>query len=161
MPPHPATRIADCFIDLTDPRVHRSRRHELLDLLTIAICAVLSGADTFVDIANWGRAKQDWLTEWLALPNGIPAHDTFGRVFARLDPDQVQDGTHVLATSGVPGRRSVRASARCSPTWRPSTPRSPNTVRGGSVSGGSPRSRCPSGDPRSRHRTLRVDRHLM
>jgi predicted transposase YbfD/YdcC len=92
MPPHPATRIADCFIDLTDPRVRRSRRHELLDLLTIAICAVLSGADTFVDIANWGRAKQDWLTEWLALPNGIPAHDTFGRVFARLDPDQVQDG---------------------------------------------------------------------
>jgi predicted transposase YbfD/YdcC len=92
MPVHPATRIADCFVDLVDPRVARSRRHDLLDLLTIAVCAVLSGADTCVDIAAWGRAKQDWLQEWLVLPNGIPSHDTFGRVFARLDPDQVQQG---------------------------------------------------------------------
>lgn len=92
MPAHPATRIADCFIDLVDPRVRRSRRHDLLDLVTIAVCAVLSGADTFVDIAAWGRAKHAWLTEWLVLPNGIPSHDTFGRVFARLDPDQFQQG---------------------------------------------------------------------
>jgi predicted transposase YbfD/YdcC len=92
MSAHPATRIAACFVDLVDPRVRRCRRHALLDVITIAVCAVLSGADTFVDIAHWGHAKRDWLAEWLVLPNGIPSHDTFGRVFARLDPDQVQQG---------------------------------------------------------------------
>jgi hypothetical protein len=92
MPDHPATHIADCFVDLVDPRVPQCRRHDLLDIITIAVCAVLSGADTVVDIAAWGRAKQDWLTKWLALPNGIPSHDTVGRVFARLDPTQFQQG---------------------------------------------------------------------
>jgi predicted transposase YbfD/YdcC len=92
MPAHPATRIAACFVDLVDPRVHRARRHDLLDIVTIAVCAVLSGADTFVDIATWGHAKRAWLADWLALPNGIPSHYTFGRVFARLDPDQFQQG---------------------------------------------------------------------
>jgi predicted transposase YbfD/YdcC len=92
MPAHPATRIAACFVDLVDPRVRRCRRHELLDVITIAVCAVLSGADTFVDIAHWGHAKRTWLADWLVLPSGIPSHDTFGRVFARLDPDQFQQG---------------------------------------------------------------------
>lgn len=92
MLPHPASRIADCFVDLVDPRVPRCRRHTLLDIVTITVCAVLSGADTFVDIAAWGQAKRDWLQEWLVLPNGIPSHDTFGRVFARIAPDQFQDG---------------------------------------------------------------------
>lgn len=92
MSPHPATRIADCFVDLVDPRISRCRRHELLDIITIAVCAVISGADTFVDIADWGHAKRAWLAEWLVLPNGIPSHDTFGRVFARLDPNQFQEG---------------------------------------------------------------------
>jgi hypothetical protein len=81
MPPHPATRIADWFVDLVDPRISRCRRHDRLDIVTIAVCAVISGADTFVDIADWGHAKRDWLEDWLALPNGIPSHETFGRVF--------------------------------------------------------------------------------
>lgn len=92
MPDHPATRIADCFVDLTDPRVDRTRRHALLDIVTIAVCAVICGADTWVDVAAWGRAKQDWLQAWLVLPNGIPSHDTFGRVFARIDPAQFATG---------------------------------------------------------------------
>jgi predicted transposase YbfD/YdcC len=112
MPAHPATRIADCFVDLVDTRVVRSRRHDLLDIITIAVCAVVSGADTFVDIADWGRAKQAWLRDWLDLPNGIPSHDTFGRVFARLDPDQFQQGflrlvQGIVASAPAEGRPVV------------------------------------------------------
>lgn len=81
--------VAEHFVDLVDPRVERAQRHDLLDILVIALCALICGADTFVDIARFGRAKQSWLQERLGLllPNGIPSHDTFGRLFARLDPD--------------------------------------------------------------------------
>ena len=81
--------VAEHFVDLPDCRVERARRHALLDILVIALCAVICGADTFVDIARFGRAKQGWLQEWLGLelPHGVPSHDTFGRVFAKLDPD--------------------------------------------------------------------------
>ena len=63
MPPHPATRIADCFVALVDPRLRRSRRHDLRDIVTFAVCAVPSGADTCVDIAHWDQAKRDWLAD--------------------------------------------------------------------------------------------------
>src|SRR3982751_4188124 len=86
----PAVRLLDHFRSLEDPRVERTRRHQLLDIVAIAICAVLCGADTWVDIAAFGHAKRDWLASFLALPNGIPSHDTFGRVFARIDPTQFQ-----------------------------------------------------------------------
>jgi predicted transposase YbfD/YdcC len=88
----PAVRLLDHFRSLEDPRVERTRRHQLLDIVAIAICAVLCGADTWVDIAAFGHAKRDWLASFLALPNGIPSHDTFGRVFAALDPTQVEAG---------------------------------------------------------------------
>jgi predicted transposase YbfD/YdcC len=74
------------FADLPDPRVDRCKRHDLGDVVTIALCAVLCGADTWVDVAEFGRSKEAWLRTFLALPNGIPSHDTFGRVFAALDP---------------------------------------------------------------------------
>ncbi len=74
------------FADLPDPRIERCKRHELLDVVTIALCAVVCGADTWVDVAEFGRSKEVWLRTFLALPNGIPSHDTFGRVFAALDP---------------------------------------------------------------------------
>lgn len=92
MLPHPAPRIADCFCDLVDPRIPQGRRHRLLDIVTIAVCAVISGAESWVEVAQWGRIKQDWLADWLDLPHGIPAHDTFGRVFARIDPAQFEAG---------------------------------------------------------------------
>lgn len=92
MLPHPAPRIADCFRDLVDPRLARGRRHRLLDIVTIAVCAVISGAESWVEVAQWGRIKQDWLADWLELPHGIPAHDTFGRAFARIDPAQFESG---------------------------------------------------------------------
>lgn len=81
--------VADHFADLPDPRVERAQRHDLVDILLIALCAVICGADTFVDIARFGSAKAAWLGEQfgLLLPNGVPSHDTFGRVFARLDPE--------------------------------------------------------------------------
>jgi predicted transposase YbfD/YdcC len=78
------------FADLPDPRVARCKRHDLLDVVTVALCAVICGADTWVGVAEFGRSKEAWLRTFLALPNGIPSHDTFGRVFAALDPLQFE-----------------------------------------------------------------------
>ncbi|MGD9895045.1 MAG: ISAs1 family transposase [Dehalococcoidia bacterium] len=86
----PRLSLRDHFASLPDPRIERSKRHSLLDILTIALCAVLCGADSWVDVELFGRAKEGWLRTFLALPNGIPSHDTFGRVFARLDPQQFE-----------------------------------------------------------------------
>ena len=82
--------LRDHFADLPDPRIDRTKRHGLLDIVTIALCAVICGADSWVDVALFGHAKEAWLRTFLALPNGIPSHDTFGRVFARLDPQQFE-----------------------------------------------------------------------
>ncbi len=89
---HPAPHIAECFADLVDPRSDRTKRHQLIDSVTIALCAVLSGAETWVETEQWGQSKQAWLTDWRGLAHGIPSHDTFGRVFARLDPAQFEAG---------------------------------------------------------------------
>jgi predicted transposase YbfD/YdcC len=78
--------IQHYFADLPDPRVERTKRHALLDIITIAVCAVVAGADSFVDIEQFGHARHAWFASFLELPHGIPSHDTFGRVFARLDP---------------------------------------------------------------------------
>lgn len=78
------------FATLPDPRVERTRRHELLDIITIAVCAVICGADSWVDVELFGRSKETWLRTFLVLPGGIPSHDTFGRVFAALDPRQFE-----------------------------------------------------------------------
>ena len=88
----PAAGIAAHFADLPDPRVNRRRRHRLSDILTIALCAVLCGADDFVEIELFGRLKKDWFQQRLDLPNGIPSHDTFTRVFAQLDPEAFRQG---------------------------------------------------------------------
>ena len=82
--------IIDCFATLEDPRIERSKRHKLLDIIAIAICATICGADSWVHIAMFGRSKEEWLRTFLELPGGIPSHDTFGEVFSRLDPEQFQ-----------------------------------------------------------------------
>jgi predicted transposase YbfD/YdcC len=84
--------IAHDFADLTDPRIDRSRLLELLDLVTIALGAVIAGADSWDDIEDFGKVKYDWLKVFLDLPHGIPSHDTFRRLFERLDPDEFQRG---------------------------------------------------------------------
>jgi predicted transposase YbfD/YdcC len=87
----PALAIQTHFADLKDPRMDRTRRHDLLDIVVIAVCAVIAGAEGWVDIANYGRAKHDWLKNFLGLPGGIPSHDTFRRVFCMLDPYAFQE----------------------------------------------------------------------
>jgi predicted transposase YbfD/YdcC len=71
---------------IEDPR-HHNTRHLLSDMLLIALCAIISGAESWTQVAEYGRSKMTWFEQFLQLPNGIPSHDTFGRLFARIDPD--------------------------------------------------------------------------
>jgi predicted transposase YbfD/YdcC len=88
----PSLSLTDCFADLPDPRVERTRLHALSDILVIAICAVLCGAEGWDDIAEFSEAKRDWLEERLTLEHGLPCADTYRRVFARLQPDAFAAG---------------------------------------------------------------------
>jgi hypothetical protein len=74
---------------IQDPRRHNTR-HRLYDILLIALCAIISGADSWTQVAEFGHSKITWFKEFLQLPNGIPSHDTFGRLFARIDPKGFQ-----------------------------------------------------------------------
>jgi predicted transposase YbfD/YdcC len=78
------------FGNLEDPRVDRTKLHKLLDILVIAICAVICGGDNWEEVELFGQAKEDWFKSFLEMPNGVPSHDTFWRVFAKLDPQQFQ-----------------------------------------------------------------------
>jgi predicted transposase YbfD/YdcC len=111
--------IENHFGDLSDPRIDRTKLHMLLDILVIAICAVIAGADNWEDVEEFGKARLEWFRTFLELPNGIPSHDTFTRVFARLDPEQFQTcflrwmksvseviGGQVIAIDGKVLRRS-------------------------------------------------------
>ncbi|MEO1389684.1 MAG: ISAs1 family transposase [Cyanobacteria bacterium J06634_6] len=86
----PQSSIAKHFEQVEDPRIDRSKAHLLIDILTIAILAVICGADSWVGMESYGKAKEPWLKTFLSLPHGIPSHDTFARVFARLEPEQLQ-----------------------------------------------------------------------
>jgi predicted transposase YbfD/YdcC len=82
----PKITLLDHFANLTDPKIDRTKEHKLIDILTIAICGMICGADNWVAMEQYGNSKQEWLKQFLELPNGIPSHDTISRVFARLDP---------------------------------------------------------------------------
>ena len=87
----PVASIMEHWSKLDDPRGDRGKRHKLIDVITIAICAVICGADSWVDVEVFGNSKKEWLSTFLDLPHGIPSHDTFGKVFAVLDAQQFQD----------------------------------------------------------------------
>jgi predicted transposase YbfD/YdcC len=78
--------LEEYFATLPDPRIERCRRHKLIDIVTIAICTLLCGGEGFTDMEEFGHSRREWLETFLELPSGIPSHDTFGRVFARLAP---------------------------------------------------------------------------
>lgn len=82
----PQSALTASFRSLPDPRVERTKHHLLVDIMAIAICAVICGADAWTEVEAFGKIKKKWLKRFLALPHGIPSHDTFGRVFAALDP---------------------------------------------------------------------------
>jgi len=90
MPQELTASIVEHFAGVEDPRLERKREHRLMDILIIAISAVVCGANDWVAVEAFGKAKENWLRTFLALPQGIPSHDTFGRVFALVKPEQLQ-----------------------------------------------------------------------
>ncbi len=82
--------IARHFLNLTDPRQGGKIHHKLIDMITITICAVISGCDDWTEISLYGNEKIEWLSTFLELPNGIPSHDTFSRVFSIISPDELE-----------------------------------------------------------------------
>ena len=115
--------ITDALADLPDPRLDRNKLHPLTDILAIALCAVIGGAETWEQIAEYGRRKEAFFRRFLALPHGVPSHDTFYRVFCALDPAAFADafgrwmaaacegtGLVPVAVDGKSARRSKRAT---------------------------------------------------
>ncbi len=107
------------FANMQDPRMDRTKRHKLVDILFIAVAAVIAGADTFVEVQEYGKVKHQWLKGFLELPHGIASHDTFGRVFSAIDPQQFKEcflkwirtiakaiGGEVIALDGKTARHS-------------------------------------------------------
>jgi predicted transposase YbfD/YdcC len=84
----PKHSIVEHFNDIEDIRIERGKKHKLIDIITISICAVVCGADGWGEIEMYGIARKKWLGTFLELPNGIPSHDTFGRVFSQINPDE-------------------------------------------------------------------------
>lgn len=82
--------LAHCFAGVPDPRIDRTKKHALSDILFITLCAVIVGAESWDTVATFGKSKRDWLKRFVPLANGIPSPDTFERVFARLDPKAFQ-----------------------------------------------------------------------
>lgn len=104
--------LTDRFASLKDPRTGRAKRHKFIDVLVIAICAVICGADSWVDVEMFGNSKKDWLSRLLELPNGIPSHDTFGRVFAMIDPVEFEGLLHRVGLGSHRGDRRTGHSHR-------------------------------------------------
>jgi predicted transposase YbfD/YdcC len=86
----PLEAIEEHFSKVKDPRKDRTKDHKLIDIIAIAICAVICGAEGWTDMESFGKSKESWLKTFLELPNGIPSHDTFGRVFGMIDAQEFQ-----------------------------------------------------------------------
>lgn len=125
---HPRLSLIEHFKDLPDPRVERTKDHDLIDILAIAICTLLCAGESFNDMEDFGKAKEDWFKTFLSLRNGIPSHDTFNRLFAALDPKAFLDcfvrwtqslrtavAQEIVAMDGKALRRALNAdqSVKC------------------------------------------------
>jgi predicted transposase YbfD/YdcC len=84
-------RITEYFGKVRDPRIGNATRHKLIDIIVIAVCAVICGANSWAEVELFGKSKSGWLKTFLELPHGIPSHDTFGRVFALIDPEEFRN----------------------------------------------------------------------
>lgn len=116
------------FVNITDPRLDRMKRHSLLDILILAVCATVGGANGWADIERFAKAKREFFEDFLDLPNGIPSHDTFGRVFSLLDPAALLESVQawlgalctraageIVAIDGKTLRRSLDTAAGQNP----------------------------------------------
>jgi predicted transposase YbfD/YdcC len=99
----PETTLVQYFADLEDFRIDRNKRHLLVDIIVLAVCCTICGANGFVEIAMVAQAKIDWFRAFLQLPNGIPSHDTFGRVFAHLRPEVLEERFMAWVAATFPG----------------------------------------------------------
>ncbi|MBA3767769.1 MAG: ISAs1 family transposase [Acidobacteria bacterium] len=120
-----ALSLFDSLGQVPDPRLERTRLHQLVDILVIAVCATICAAETWEEVAEFGRAKESWFKKFLALPNGIPSHDTFRRVFLRINPRKFQEAFlcwvraaarmsagEVIAIDGKPARGARTADGK-------------------------------------------------
>ena len=113
--------IEECFQNLEDPRIDRTKKHRFLDIITIGLCSILAGGESFEDMEFFGKTKESWLKSFLQLHNGIPSHDTFRRVFQLINPVQFSESFFKwagAAISDIAGRqiaidgKALRGSAR-------------------------------------------------
>ena len=124
----PTISIIDAFADLPDPRLDRTRLHSLSDVIVLTLCGVLCGVDNWVELERFCRARLKWFRTFLELPNGMPSHDTFGRVFSLLDPDAFRacfvrwvesmatlEVGDVIAVDGKSIRRALDAASGAAP----------------------------------------------
>jgi predicted transposase YbfD/YdcC len=111
----PLEAIEEHFSKVSDPRKDRTKDHKLIDIIVIAICAVICGAEGWVDMELFGKSKLHWLKTFLELPNGIPSHDTFGRVFSMLDAEQFQVAFYewVLAVNEIVQGQIINIDGKC------------------------------------------------
>jgi len=86
--------LMDCFGQVPDPRILRTQRHELLDILAVALCAVIGGADHWTEVVEFGESRLAWFATFLKLPNGIASHDTFARVFRLINTEALENACH-------------------------------------------------------------------
>ena len=106
----PLASINECFGEMSDPRVQGRCEYCLIEIIIIAICAVIAGANSWVEVETFGRSKESWLRQFLGLKSGIPSHDTFGDVFGMIDAEEFQRSfmrwiERVFSVTGGTGHR--------------------------------------------------------